>query len=307
MLVALVLPVVAVQVAPGEPAPLMEEQLLRACSAGLERARCVSARGLGGEKPRGIALVSWLGGERVSIEVGLASGDAPLWVSRELAFASADPEQERWRAVGLTIALLADDPRFWAPVLPAPSAPEARPAVDAPSAASADGAPRPGNGVLAELRGLTGTGVVSGPLRWGAELRMAVPFSSLFFFTGSVDYALASDTSLDVRWFDATLGLGLSAGSLFSNVDARLRFELLGENVAVTARRDGFSDRASAWVPGVSVGADLLWSVADPWLLGAGVDAFWVDGSTAILSAGERVGAVAGAGVMLGLGVGHRF
>jgi hypothetical protein len=285
----------------------MEEQLLRACSAGLERARCVSARGLGGEKPRGIALVSWLGGERVSIEVGLASGNAPLWVSRELAFAVADPELERWRAVGLTIALLADDPRFWAPVLPAPSALEARPAVDVPSTASADSAPRLGNGVLAELRGLTGTGVVSGPLRWGAELRMAVPLSSLFFVTGSVDYALASDTSLDVRWFDATLGLGVSAGSPLSDVDVRLRLELLGENVAVTARRDGLGDRASAWVPGVSVGADLLWSIGAHGLLGVGADAFWVDGSTAILSAGERVGAVAGAGVVLGLGAGYRF
>lgn len=291
---------------------MMEEQLLRACSASLERARCVSARGLGSEKPRGIALVSWVGAERVAIEVGLASGDAPVWVSRELAFAVGDPEQERWRAVGLTIALLADDPRFWPPELPAAelppsSAPTARADADAASTATVDGAPRPGNGVTAELRGLAGTGVVSGPLRWGAELRMAVPLSSLFFVTGSVDYTLASDTSLDVRWFDATLGLGLAAGSLINDVDVRLRLEVLGENVAVTGRRDGFSDRASAWVPGVSVGADLLWSVGEPWLLSGGADAFWVDGSSAIRSAGERVGAVAGAGIVLGLGAGYRF
>jgi hypothetical protein len=281
----------------------MEAQLLRACSAGLERARCVSARGLDGEKPRGIALVSWIGAERVSIEVGLASGDAPRWVSRELEFAPADPEQERWRAVGLTIALLADDPRFWEPVLPLETAPEVAVGVDAP----VDDVARQASGVVAELRGLTGVGVVSGPLRWGAELRMAVPLSRRFFVTGSVDYALASDTSLDVRWFDATLGLGLSAGSILNDVDVLLRLEVRGENVAVAARRDGFNDRASAWVPGVSVGGDLVWSLGDPWLLSAGADAFWLDGATAIVSAGERVGAAAGAGFLLALGAGYRF
>jgi hypothetical protein len=285
----------------------MEAQLLRACSAGLERARCVSARGLDGEKPRGIALVSWAGAERVSIEVGLASEDAPRWVSRELEFAAADPEQERWRAVGLTIALLADDPRFWEPVLPLETAPEVAVGVDARATAPADDVGRQASRVVAELRGLTGVGVVSGPLRWGAELRMAIPLWSRFFVTGSVDYALASDTSLDVRWFDATLGVGLSAGSIFDDVDVRLRLELRGENVAVAARRDGFSDRASAWVPGVSVGGDLLWSLGDPWLLSAGADAFWLDGATAIVSAGERVGAAAGAGVLLALGAGYRF
>lgn len=309
MLPAQVLPIVAVQIAPEEPASVMEEQLLRACSTGLERARCMSARGLGSEKPRGIALVSWVGTERVSIEVGLASGDAPLWVSRELAFDAADPERERWRAIGLTIALLADDPRFWAP------APPPEPAVDASATpptvlavtVPVDRAARAGRGVVAELRGLTGAGVVSGPLRWGAELRLSVPLSSLFFVTGSVDYALANDTSLDVRWFDAALGVGLSAGSLVQDVDVRLRLALLGQNVAVTARQGSLSDDASVWVPGVSVGADLLWVLGEPWLLGAGADAFWVDGATGIDSAGERIGAVAGAGVVVGAGAGYLF
>jgi hypothetical protein len=301
-----VLPVVAVQIAPVDPAPALEDQLLRACSAGLERARCLSAHGLGPEKPRGIAIVSWDGAAHVSIEVGLANGDAPLWVSRELDFAAADPEAERWRAVGFTIALLASDPRFWAP--PAEAAPAlVQTPVDTPAPAPLALPAEPGRRAVLELRGLTGTGVVSGVWRWGAELRLCVPLSSLFFLTGSLDYALASATALDVRWFDATLGVGIFAGSLFEELDARLRLELLGENVAVTVQRNSLNDQASTWVPGVSLGGDLVWSLGAPWLLSARADAFWLDGSTGILSAGQRVGASAGAGVLLGLGAGYRF
>jgi hypothetical protein len=299
-----VLPIVAVQVAPGEVPPALEDLLLRACSAGLERARCVSARSVssgagGSDAPRGIAIVSWVDAEHASIEVGLSNGEQPSWVSRELAFDTSDPQSERWRAVGFTIALLADDPRFWTP--PPPAA-----ALDAPvSAASAP--PPSGAQPLAELRALTGAGMVSGPWRWGAELRLGLPISAPFFATGSVDYSLGRDGSLDARWFDASLGVGIFAGSIFAGLDGRLRLELLAENVAVSARREGRSDRQSAWVPGVSFGADLLWPLGDPWLLSAGADVFWLDGSTTVVSAGQRLGASAGAGVLFGLGAGCHF
>jgi hypothetical protein len=306
-----VLPIVAVQIAPGAAAPALAEQLIFACNAGLERARCVTAgelpaRSVDGEKPRGIAMVSWDGAGRVSIEVGLANGDAPVWVSRQLEFADADPEAERWRAVGLTIALMADDPRFWVmPPQPAPLLGQAPSDTARPS--GNDAIAHAGSGIVAELRGLTGAGIVAGPWRWGAELRLTVPLASVFFVTGSANYALATDSALDVRWFDATLGLAVAAGSVFAGLEARLRLELLGENVAVTVQRDAASARANAWVPGVSVGADLLWALDERWLLSTRADAFWLDGSTAIVSAGRRLGAAAGAGVLCGLGAGRRF
>jgi hypothetical protein len=299
-----VLPIVAVQIAPGPAAPALEDQLLRACSAGLERARCVSARSVGGEPPRGVAVVSWASAEHVSIEVGLARGDEPVWVSRELDFVAADPESERWRAVGFTIALLADDPRFWPAPEPEPAPPSS------PEALPVDVSPPPdarGAGWLAEVRGIGGSGVVSGPMRWGAEVRLSVPLSTAFFATASVDYSLARDASLDVRWFGGSLGAGLYLPALFANIDARLRVELLGENVAVAVRRDALSEQQTAWVPGVSLGSDLLWPIAGRWLLSARADAFWLDGSTGIVSANQRIGAVAGAGLVLGLGAGYRF
>jgi hypothetical protein len=306
-----VLPIIAVQIAPGSatsahPVPVLEQHLLRACTAGLERARCVSVQGLGTDKPRGIAVVSWIGAEHVSIEVGLTEGSEPLWISRDLEFKSADPEAERWRAVGFTIALLADDPRFWPRADPAEPA-AIRDALEHPMDQASAAPQSTGGAVVAELRGLTGSGVVSGPWRWGAELRLALPLSSLFFATVSVDYALASDTSLDVRWFDATLGVGIDAGPIVRDLDGRVRLELLGENVAATVQRGGATERASTWVPGVSLGGDLHWSMLDDWLLSARADAFWLDGSTVIVSAGERVGSAAGAGVLLGLGAGYRF
>lgn len=304
------LPIVAVQIAPAPVAPAVEDQLLRACSAGLERARCVSARGLGGVAPRGVAVVSWASAEHVSIEVGLAGSD-PLWVSRELAFASADPESERWRAVGFTIALLADDPRFWPePEVPAPSDAliDPGPSGEAGAGEGSAGESPAGEGAwLAEVRALGGSGIVSGPPRVGAELRLSAALSPALFVTGGVEYALARDGALDVRWFDARLGAGLRLPGPLDELEARLRVELVGENVAVAVRGDASTERQSAWVPGVSIGGDLLWAVSEVWRLGARADVFWLDGSTAIVSAGQRLGAVAGAGLVLGLGAGYRF
>lgn len=302
------LPIVAVQIAPAAPAPALEERLFAACNAGLEHARCVPAAAVDGQEPRGVALVSWEGGEHASIEVGLAHGGSLVWVSRELRFASADPEVERWRAVGLTIALLSDDPRFWRPEpAPAPepsaSTPVDAPPLEPPSDAPAAFEPR----ASVEMGALGGTGVVSGPWRWGAELRLAVPLTSLFFATGSASYALASDASIDVRWFDARLGLGVALAAPSAELELRARLELLAENVAVAARRAGESDRASAWVPGLAVGGDLLWSLDERWLLFARADLFWLDGATAVENGGARAGATAGAGALVGLGAGRRF
>jgi hypothetical protein len=298
-----VLPVVAVQISPRDPAPVLEERLLSACSAGLKRARCVAAADLSpaetGE-PRAIAVVSWDDAAHASIEVGLGR-EQPVWLQRDLEFADQDPELERWRAAGFTVALLVDDPRFWSEP-PATTQPEDVPA-PAPVAPSAQPAPW----FEADLRALSGSGLVSGAWRWGAEARLRVPFSSALFATGSARYALGSDAGLDVRWFDASLGLGWQVPRFWSSLETRLRLEALAENLAVTAERAALTDRRSAWIPGVSLGADLLWPLSPTWVLSASVDGFWLDGSTVIHNAGERVATSAGAGILLGLGAGVRF
>jgi hypothetical protein len=245
----------------------------------------------------------------VSIEVGLGAreGDAPLWVSRVLEFAAGDPENERWRAVGFTIALLADDPRFWPPEPAEPTRAAAVP-LDTPPAAGAGSASLPDRvPLIAELRALTATGMLSGTWRWGLEGRLAVPLTSLFFVTGGAGYSLASDAAVDSRWLDLSAGIGLRVPSLFADVDARLRLELLAENVAVTGHLGELTDRSTAWVPGASFGGDLHVPLGADWLASARTDVFLLDGSSGIVSAGRRVGASVGAGLMLGLGAGYRF
>jgi len=298
-----VLPVVAVQISPRDPAPVLEERLLSACSAGLKRARCVAASSVSSSEtgePRAIAVVAWDDAGHVSIEVGLGT-QQPVWLQRELEFSERDPELERWRAAGFTVALLVDDPRFWSE----PSA-SAQP-IDVPPpllpAATAPGPPR----VEVDLRALTGTGLFEGSWRVGAEARVRVLLSGAFFATGAVDYALAQDSGLDVRWFDASLGLGWYVPSFWSRLESRVRLEMLAENLAVTAERAVSTDRRSTWVPGVLLGSDLLFPLSPTWAVSARVDGFWVDGSTVITNAGQPAATSAGAGILLGLGAGVRF
>jgi hypothetical protein len=317
-----VLPVVAVQISPGYEAPVasasesaaragaaralpvLQERMLSACSAGLSRARCVSAHEVEAEA-KAIAVVSWRSPEHVSIEVGLTDREAAVWVSRELDFSEADPAAERWRAVGFTIALLVDDPRFWSSVEPEPEPP---PPVTAQVAEhdvspAVDGA----GGLRVELRALTGAGLVSGPWRLGAELRSSVPLVGALFVTGRASYALAQETALDMRWFDVSLGVGLASQGLLPGIAGRVRLELLTENVAATVRLGELRDARNAWVPGALAGGDLFVSLAGPWSLSAGADVFWLDGSTVIQGAGQRLATSAGAGLLLGLGAGCAF
>jgi hypothetical protein len=301
-----VLPVVAVQISPKDPAPVLEERLLSACSAGLKRARCVAATRLQQEdagEPRAVAVVSWDDPAHVTVEVGLGV-EQPVWLQREIGFTEGDPEFERWRAAGFTVALLVDDPRFWAESAPAPAAapqPEdvPPPAVPPP----APGAPA----VELDLRALSGAGLVSGAWRMGAEVRARVAFADAFFATGAAEYALASETDVDVRWFDAALGVGWYVPPFWAPLQSRLRLELLAENLAVTAQQASLTDRRNVWVPGVALGSDLLWPLGSGWGVSARIDGFWLDGSSVITDAGERVATSAGAGILLGLGAGVQF
>jgi len=307
MLPHCVLPVVAVQISPKDPAPVLEERLLSACSAGLKRARCVAATRLQQEdagEPRAVAVVSWDDPSHVTIEVGLGT-EQPVWLQRELGFTERDPEFERWRAAGFTVALLVDDPRFWAESAPAPAA-AAAPEDVPPSAVPTPAAPEP-PAVELDLRALGGAGLVSGAWRRGAEVRARVAFSTAFFATGAAEYALASQTDVDVRWFDAALGVGWYVPSFWAPLQSRLRLELLAENLAVSAKQASITERRNVWVPGLALGSDLLWPLGSGWGVSARIDGFWLDGSSVITDAGQRVAVSAGAGILLGLGAGVQF
>jgi hypothetical protein len=86
-----------------------------------------------------------------------------------------------------------------------------------------------------------------------------------------------------------------------------LRLELLAENLAVSAQQASVTDRRNVWVPGLALGIDLLWPLGARWGLSARIDGFWLDGSSVITDAGDRVAVSAGAGILLGLGAGVQF
>lgn len=286
---------------------MLEERLLSACSAGLKRARCVAATRLQPEdagEPRAVAVVSWDDPAHVTIEVGLGT-EQPVWLQREIGFTERDPEFERWRAAGFTVALLVDDPRFWAESAPVPAEAVAQPVDVAPPPAPPPTSAAPS--IELDLRALSGAGLVSGAWRMGAEVRARVAFSDAFFATGAAEYALASETAVDVRWFDAALGVGWYVPAFWSPLQSRLRLELLAENLAVTAQQASLTERRNVWVPGVALGTDLLWPLGSGWGVSARIDGFWLDGSSVITDAGERVAISAGAGILLGLGAGVQF
>jgi hypothetical protein len=287
-----VLPIVAVELSASDTSPELQRSLLEACSAGLRRAQCVPAT-RSDDKPAAVAMVTWTDPSSARVEVGVEQADGAGWRVRELSFAPEDPPAERWRAAGFTIALLVGEKTF------ADRAPE-------PAPAPVLEPPRPFYAL--DLKALTGTGAEDG-LRFGGELGALVGIpASAWFGSVSVRYSLAPEPAPDVelRWLDLALGGGLR-GDLWADVSARARLEVMLENVSASAERDGASASQSAWVPGVRAGGDLIWPGLGQWGLVASVDVFWLDGSTPVTIATERVAESAGAGVTLGLGLEGRL
>jgi hypothetical protein len=114
---------------------------------------------------------SWDDAAHVSIEVGLGS-EQPIWLQRDLQFLDGDPDLERWRAAGFTVALLVDDPRFWSEPPPAAQPHDGRATGRARSRRAAN------PWLEADLKALSGSGLVAGAWRLGAEARLRVPFSA---------------------------------------------------------------------------------------------------------------------------------
>lgn len=238
-------------------------------------------------------MVTWSDDANARVEVGVEQADGAGWRVRELSFAVEDPPAERWRAAGFTIALLVGEKAF---------ADEPEP----PPAPLEVAAPQPF--LALNLKALTGTGAGDG-WRFGGELGALAGLPASAWFGGvSVRYALAPEPApgVELRWLDLALGGGVR-GELWPDVSARARLELLLENVAASAERDGTSASRSAWVPGLRVGGDAVWPALGQWGLVASVDVFWLDGSTPITLASERVAESAGAGVALGLGLEGRL
>lgn len=288
------MPIVAVELSQPDVPPVLEAVLLDACSSGLRRAQCRAA-GVDVPEARAVAVVSWSDAAHVRIEVGVAPPEGG-WRVRELEFSDHDPETERWRAAGFTIALLVGEERF------------ADVAVDRPDEPVSSEALEPAFRAL-ELKALTGTGLAGAELRWGGEARVGLgPAEAPWFAGAALQYARAPEQSgVQLRWLNWSVGAGLRLRDIVPGIEARARAEVLFEHVAASASRDGVSAQRAAWVPGLRFGADLVWPASGHFAVVGSVDAFWLDGSTPVTFEGARVAESAGGGLVASLGVEGRL
>ncbi len=299
------LPVVLVEIAPLEPPAELASTLIAACSQAMRSADCVLADEAHGREAWGIAIVSWRNEEetRVWVEVGQRGAERDRWRSRWVRFRVDDSREERWRAVGFTIATLAEntdaseEPHQDEPPPEGAPAPDRLPPPDTDSAAPTAGtAPAaPPNSTVRRSPIWIGVGVLAGPglengsWRWGGTVRASAAPSTLpVFGTASARASLGDHPrSVSATWAGFTLGLG--AVSTIGSLRMDLRGELLLENLraVVTDPDTGRSDDGNQWTSGASVGAQAGWPAegtigltlgADAWRLREGVGV-WVGDS----------------------------
>jgi hypothetical protein len=102
-----VAPVVIIEVAAPGSSPSGLAALVRACDEAISEGRCViSHPGKDPPEPEAVAIVSWVGNNRVRVEVGVRRDPSSEWRVREVGFGARDSMVDRWRAAGLVIATL---------------------------------------------------------------------------------------------------------------------------------------------------------------------------------------------------------
>src|SRR5688500_17357593 len=106
----MVLPV-AVEIAPPDAPKEHVAVLLSACSrAKRDGVECVLAADAPAGGSSAVAIITWQGGTRALVEVGLRREGRAEWRARSLDFAAArDDVLERWRAVGLVVGTMANE------------------------------------------------------------------------------------------------------------------------------------------------------------------------------------------------------
>ena len=277
------LPGVLVDIAPPEPPAEAVETLLRACNDGLRFGECRT--GVSEEDDtRASASVVWLDQDRYCAEIDVSPTREHMddGSAVRICFEPTDPELERWRAVGFTIATLADR--------------EAPPEV----ASQAEVGPRPPAPTPEIQRGwaswlglgiLAGPGLDSGGSRWGIRASATQDLAqSPLLVTGSFRWTMsANDDPVSARWAGFSLGMGGHATA----VDTRLsfRFEIIAENLSVVARdpRTGATDEGDRWVPGFMLGGGVAWPSRGPVALHLGGEAWRLRDGTAVTLFDRRV------------------
>lgn len=259
------------------------------------------------------AQVTW--DERGNAMVVVQLDTASHQLTRELVFSARDPELQRWRTAGLTIATMVDELRIEreeqsssAATLPPTPAPEAAPEPPAalpkpaPTAApkpqpqrpkpqprAAEEAPFPSRNAL-ETGGLLGLGLNGATTRGGlyaGGLHDMSHLPALALIRAA--YQVSSSDQPSLSWFQ----LGLGGGAYFSV--STLRFEALGAleivRIMASARSPTSStvDDAAAWLPAATLIARAVWPAGGAVSGSLGMSGQWMARQVVVTNAGQEV------------------
>ena len=222
--------VVVIDVVPADAPRDQTQVMVEACSSGVTQGRCALATDTPeSTRPSSVALVVWQGTAfmEATVRVGRRNGE---WVSRQLAFAAADPDRDRWVTVGLTVASLLDEARTAAPATDAPTSSATTPSPVRPTvprrppvAHAMNEPPRAtaahrGPELAVGAGGLVGNGWDSGAPMTGAWATLALNVLDrrfVGFAGGSLAFssvpALPASGQLTSRWLAMEAGFGPQA------------------------------------------------------------------------------------------------
>lgn len=299
---------VAIVVAPAEAPPVSLRAMVEACTAAIRGyPSCEAAPSTPADAPVDV-VVRWVDEKHGAVTVRVRLRRTEVVRERRLAFSAADPEIERWRAVGFAVATLIEDataapptpvppPAMQPPAATPPATPTAReepparpprtpppfPPLDEPAPLfSRD--PRTAEtsqlsvGVVAKvLTSLSGRPVT------GPEVRVATQVGAPYEATGAIGTTLLGgdhgQLQSGLTWFSA----GLRA-MLWTSPPMRywLRAEVLVERLRLEARDLSLSDSADQWQPGglAAVGVDRK---VGPIRLGVAIELGVRSGTTTVL------------------------
>jgi hypothetical protein len=293
----MVLPV-AVEIAPADAPKEQVAVLLSACTRAKRGAECVLAADVPSGGTSAVAIVTWQGGSRALVEVGIRRAGRPDWRSRSLDFdPTRDDVLERWRAVGFVVGTLAneelDEPSTPEQAGSEPAAAVAEPPAAPPKAPVSTAPPTPKR-VARPIRGRLDLGAAAGPaldaVRFGGLVRgeLELPNPLRLQLTARYLERPSGERGLRAQWITASLGLGL--GFATKRVEFGATLDGRGEYFAARAEQSDDAEAQTRWLSGVGLGSTVAWMPSPTLGLFVGGDLALMFGSTDVRVASEEVG-----------------
>lgn len=283
---------VAIEVSTPEPARQeWVAAMLDACSTTLERGSCVSANE-GSSAVERTAKVTWNAATRATVTFHDTTSGRSL--ARTLRFQDHDDVRERWRMVGFTTALLADD-RSHQETEPAPTSDD-----DSHTFSAA---------LSARFVGASGLNQ-RGP-KLGAQLRVdAHPWQAAWLLGVSAEYTRAEWAAPGLEGDTTWSEFGVGATAMWypaSSLELFTRLDVVAQRLQMAGRKKRETETAHLWQPGVRLGVDVQWPLGSGWFAVVGAQGTVVVAPVALRVEDKPTERVAPAAFGFNAGVQYRF